>query len=111
VQTVYVEFDNNSVINDTSSFDTMPGNCSNPNNETVPLASGIKKAFDPFTMPIGSGSATENIEAVQKLLARANAYTGTINGLYNEALIDAIFRFQQTNGIVKIKTDDGAGTY
>lgn len=89
----------------------MPGNCSNPNNETVPLASGIKKAFDPFTMPIGSGSAIEDIKTVQKLLARVNAYTGAINGLYNEALTDAVFRFQQANGIVKEKTDDGAGTY
>jgi len=89
----------------------MPGNCSNPNNETVPLASGIKVAFDPFTMPIGSGSAIEDIQTVQKLLARVNAYTGAINGLYNEALTDAVFRFQQANGIVKEKTDDGAGTY
>jgi peptidoglycan hydrolase-like protein with peptidoglycan-binding domain len=111
VQTVYVEFDNNASIPDTSSFDSMPGNCSNPNNETVPLASGIKKAFDPFTMPIGSGSTVEDIKAVQKLLARVNAYTGDINGLYNEALTDAVFRFQQTNWIVKDKTDDGAGTY
>ena len=111
VQTVYVEFDNNSVIADTSSFDTMPGNCSNPNNETVPLSSGIKKAFDPFTMPIGSGSAVEDIQTVQKLLTRVNIYTGAINGLYNDTLTDAIFRFQKANGIVKEKTDDGAGTY
>lgn len=89
----------------------MPGNCSNPNNETVPLASGIKLAFDPFTMPIGSGSAIEDIKTVQKLLARVNIYTGPINGLYDEVLIDAIFRFQKANGIVKEKTDDGAGTY
>lgn len=111
VQTVYVEFDNNTSIPDTSSFDNMPGNCSNPNNETVPLASGIKQPFDPFTMPIWSGSAIEDIKTVQKLLARVNAYTWPINGLYNEALTDAVFRFQQANGIVKQKTDDGAGTY
>lgn len=89
----------------------MPGNCSNPNTETVPLASGIKKAFDPFTMPIGSGSAVEDIQAVQKLLTRVNIYTGAINGLYDETLTDAIFRFQKANGIVKEKTDDGAGNY
>lgn len=89
----------------------MPGNCSNPNNETVPLASGIKQPFDPFTMPIGSGSAKEDIQAVQKLLARVNAYTGVIDGNYNETLTDAIFQFQQANGIVKNRTDDGAGNY
>lgn len=111
VQTVYVEFDNNAVINDTSSFDSMPGNCSNPNNETVPLASGIKKEFDPFTTPIGSGTAREDIESVQKLLARVNAYTGVINGAYDESLTTAIFNFQKTNGIVKDRTDDGAWVY
>jgi peptidoglycan hydrolase-like protein with peptidoglycan-binding domain/3D (Asp-Asp-Asp) domain-containing protein len=111
VQTVYASFDNNTSIPDTSSFDSMPGNCSNPNNETVPLASGIKKAFDPFTMPIGSGSPTEDIQTVQKLLTRVNTYTGPINGLYNETLTDAIFHFQKTNNIVKEKTDDGAGVY
>lgn len=111
VQTVYVEFDNDTSIPDTSSFDTMPGNCSNPNNETVPLASGVKAPFDPFTMPIGSGSSVENIQAVQKLLARVNSYTGAINGLYNEALTDAIFWFQKANGIVRERTDEGAWVY
>lgn len=62
-------------------------------------------------MPIGTGSATEDIKTVQKLLARVNAYTGPINGTYDEKLTDAIFNFQKTNGIVKEKTDDGAGTY
>jgi len=96
---------------DTSSFDAIPSDCKNPNNETVPLASGTTIAFDPFTMPIGVGSKSENIKAVQKLLTRFGTYSGVINGLYNDALTDAIFRFQKANGIVKEKTDDGAGTY
>lgn len=111
VQTVYVEFDNNLTIPDTNSFDGISADCKNPNNETVPLASGVKKTFDPFTMPIGIGSDTEDLKTVQKLLTRVGAYTGAINGVYNEALTDAIFRFQKANGIVKEKTDDGAGTY
>lgn len=111
VQTVYVEFDNNLTIPDSTSFDGVSADCKNPNNETVPLASGTKTAFDPFTMPIGAGSDIENIKAVQKLLTRVSAYTGAINGTYNEALTEAIFRFQKANGIVKEKTDDGAGTY
>lgn len=85
-QTVYVEFDNNGSIPDTSSFDSMPGNCSNPNNETVPLASSAARVFDPFTMTIGSGSPAGDIETVQKLLARVRTYTGAINGLYNDHL-------------------------
>ncbi len=111
VQTVYVEFDNDLTLPDTTSFDGISSDCKNPNSETVPLASGTKTAFDPFTMPIGTGSDIENIKTVQKLLTRVNAYTGAINGTYNEALTDAIFRFQQANGIVKERTDDGAGTY
>lgn len=111
MQTVYVDFDNDTSIPDTSSFDNIPSDCKNPNNETVPLASGVKVAFDPFTMPIGVGSPVENIETVQKLLARVNAYTGAINGIYNDVLVAAIFNFQRANGIVKEKTDEGAGNY
>jgi peptidoglycan hydrolase-like protein with peptidoglycan-binding domain/3D (Asp-Asp-Asp) domain-containing protein len=111
VQTVYVEFDNNLTIPDSASFDGVSTDCKNPNNETVPLSSWTKTVFDPFTMPIGSWSDSENIKAVQKLLSRVSAYTWAINGVYNEALTDAIFRFQKANGIVKEKTDDGAGTY
>ncbi len=111
VQTVYVDFDNNLTIPDSTSFDGVSSDCKNPNTETVPLASGVKKTFDPFTMPIGTGSDVEDLKTVQKLLTRVGAYTGAINGLYNEALTDAIFRFQKANGIVREKTDDGAGTY
>jgi peptidoglycan hydrolase-like protein with peptidoglycan-binding domain len=111
VQTVYVDFDNDVTVPDTNSFDGLPSDCKNPNNESVPLASGTTIAFDPFTMPIGSGSKSDNIKAVQKLLSRVGIYTGPINGLYNDVLTDAIFRFQKANGIVKEKTDDGAGTY
>ena len=111
VQTVYVDFDNDMTLPDTSSFDGISSDCKNPNTETVPLASGTKVDFDPFTMPIGPGSTSDNIKAVQKLLTRVNAYTGLINGLYDDALTEAIFRFQKANGIVKEKTDDGAGTY
>lgn len=111
VQTVYVEFDNDVTIPDTSSFDGVNSDCKNPHSETVPLASGTKNVFDPFTMPIGSGSHADNIKTVQKLLTRVNAYTGPINGVYNDTLTDAIFRFQKANGIVKERTDDGAGTY
>lgn len=54
VQTVYVDFDNNTAPADTNNFDNVPSNCNNPHNETVPLASGATTtAFDPFTMPIG----------------------------------------------------------
>lgn len=113
VQTVYVDFDTNSTPSDTTNFDNIPSDCSNPHNETVPLASwgSNTRPFDPFTMPIGTGSPVENIKIVQNLLSRVNAYSGTIDWLYNETLTNAIFVFQKANGIVQEKTDDGAGTY
>jgi peptidoglycan hydrolase-like protein with peptidoglycan-binding domain len=112
VQTVYVDFDTNASPSDTANFDNIPSDCNNPHNETVPLSSGgTTKAFDPFTMPIGTGSPAENIKIVQNLLTRLNAYTGPIDGKYNDALIDAIFQFQKANGIVQNRSDDGAGTY
>lgn len=76
VQTVYVEFDRNASPADTNNFDNIPSDCSNPHNETVPLASGATtRPFDPFTMPIGRGSPAANIKIVQNLLSRIGAYT------------------------------------
>lgn len=111
VQTVYVDFDNSASPTDTANFDNIPSDCANPHNETVPLASGTTTAFDPFTMPIGVGSPVANIKIVQNLLSRLNAYSGLLDGKYNDALITAIFNFQKANGIVQNRSDDGAGTY
>jgi peptidoglycan hydrolase-like protein with peptidoglycan-binding domain len=112
VQTVYVEFDTATNPVDTVSLDTIPSDCTDPHNETVPLASGATtKPFDPFTMPIGTGSPTANIKIVQNLLARIKAYTGAIDGIYDDKLIEAIFQFQKINGIVQNRSDDGAGMY
>ncbi len=111
VQTVYVDFDNNTSIPDTTNLDSIPSTCKNPHNQTVPLASGAKKTFDPFTMSITAGSPAENIKIVQQLLQKAGAYTGTIDGIYGQDMIEAIFQFQKKQGIVVERSDDGAGLY
>ncbi len=111
VQTVYVEFDNNGSIPDTTSLVNIPSNCNNPHNETISLASGSAATFDPFTMTINSKSPASNVEAVQKLLARVGAYAGTIDGVFDNELIDAIYNFQLSNGIVQSRSDEGAGNY
>ena len=111
VQTVYVDFDNNTSIPDTTNLDSIPSTCKNPHNQTVPLASGAKKTFDPFTMSITAGSPAENIKIVQQLLQKAGAYIGTIDGIYGQDMIEAIFQFQKKQGIVVERSDDGAGLY
>jgi peptidoglycan hydrolase-like protein with peptidoglycan-binding domain len=105
---VYVDFDNNTSIPDTTTLDSIPSACKNPHNQTVPLASGAKKAFDPFTMSITAGSPSENIKIVQRLFQKANAYTGVIDGVYGQDMIEAIFQFQKKQGIVVERSDDGA---
>lgn len=111
VQTVYVDFDNNTSIPDTTNLDSIPSTCKNPHNQTVPLASGAKKAFDPFTMSITAGSPAENIKIVQQLLQKAGAYNGSIDGIYGQDMIEAIFQFQKKQWIVAERSDDGAGLY
>ncbi len=112
VQTVYIDFNNDTSIPDTSNFDNIPSDCTNPHNETVPLASGsTTRVFDPFTMPINAVSPQSDVKIVQNLLSRLNAYTGPIDGIFDEDFVEAIFQFQKTNGIVQAKTDDGAVTY
>ncbi len=112
VQTVYIDFNNSNSIPDTTNFDNIPSDCNNPHNETVPLASGsTTRVFDPFTMPINAVSPQADVKVVQNLLARLNAYNGSIDGIFDEDFVEAIFQFQKSNGIVQVKTDDGAGTY
>ncbi len=111
VQTLYVDLNNDTSVSDSTNFDAIPSDCSDPHNETVPLASGAQRVFDPFTMTIGSSSPKDDIIIVQRLLERIGAYTGPIDGVYDEDFVDTIFLFQKANGIVQNKTDDGAGMY
>ncbi len=62
-------------------------------------------------MPINAVSPQADVKIVQNLLTRLNAYSGPIDGIFDEDFVEAIFQFQKTNGIVQVKTDDGAGTY
>ncbi len=111
VQTVYVEFDKDTSEPDTGSIDFLSTDCKNPHNQTVPVASGVKKAFDPFTMTITAASPAENIKIVQELLKKAGSYKGDIDGIYGQAMIEAIYQFQKENDIVTSRNDDGAGLY
>lgn len=111
VQTLYVDFDTNTSLPDTTSLDMISSSCKNPHNERVWLASGTKTAFDPFNMPIWIGSDEEDIKIVQKLLTRTNAYSWPIDGKYNNTLIETILQFQIKHGIVQDKNQDWAGTY
>lgn len=112
VQTVYIDINNDTSIPDTTNFDNIPSDCKNPHNETVPLASGsTTRVFDPFTMPINAVSPEADVKIVQNLLARLGAYTGPVDGIFDEDFVEAIFQFQKSNGIVQARTDDGSGTY
>ncbi len=112
VQTVYIDINNDTSIPDTTNFDNIPSDCKNPHNETVPLASGsTTRVFDPFTMPINAVSPEADVKIVQNLLSRLGSYTGSIDGIFDEDFVEAIFQFQKANGIVQVRTDDGAGTY
>ena len=62
-------------------------------------------------MSITAGSPSDNIKIVQRLLQKAGAFTGTIDGVYGQDMIEAIFQFQKKQGIVVERSDDGAGLY
>lgn len=46
-------------------------------------------------MSITAGSPAENIKIVQQLLQKAGAYNGSIDGIYGQDMIEAIFQFQK----------------
>ena len=72
--------------------------------------SQAKKAKDtPFSYAIGKNSPKEKISLLQDFLQEIGLYTGEMNGVYNQEVIDVIYDFQIQNNIVKSPFDLGAG--
>jgi len=59
----------------------------------------LKKVPSIFHKWIGTKSSSNDIQELQKLLIQTGHYTGEVNGIYNEEMIDTIYDFQQANNI------------
>ncbi|MDC0506185.1 peptidoglycan-binding protein [Candidatus Gracilibacteria bacterium] len=62
-----------------------------------------------FYKPLGKGADQESVKQLQKFLTEANLYNGEVNGIYNDAVISAIFDFQVKNELVSYESEYGAG--
>lgn len=54
-----------------------------------------------FTRPFKSGEYAEGIKVLQNLLTTLQLYSGTINGIYDKATKDAVYKFQLSKWLLK----------
>ena len=63
-----------------------------------------------YTQNLGKGSVGKEVEKVQEALSRLG-YAVKTTGIYDQKTIEAVFAFQQKEGIVKNSTEQGAGYF
>jgi len=126
---------NNSVyedvyLGDYDSSESIPNVCANPDDNMAEEYSvadnGSEEAIDELeelakkynigiTPPIKDsleiGDSGDKVSKLQEELKNLNFYRGKITGKYDEITEHAVFKFQQSQGIVFDKKDQGAGVF
>lgn len=64
-----------------------------------------------FYSTLSRGLQGKSVMALQKQLAQLNFYRGEINGVFDEVTEHAVFKFQQSQGIVSAKGEVGSGVF
>jgi peptidoglycan hydrolase-like protein with peptidoglycan-binding domain len=54
-----------------------------------------------FKNPFKTNEENEDIKILQKLLIKLSYYTGSINGIYDNATLSAVYSLQKENGLLK----------
>ncbi len=60
---------------------------------------------------LGRDEEGDDVTALQRMLWDLGYYHGALNGLYDEATMDAVFEFQKQTGILQNEWQKGAGYY
>ncbi|MFH1012351.1 MAG: peptidoglycan-binding protein [Candidatus Peregrinibacteria bacterium] len=60
---------------------------------------------------LGKDAGGQDVEALQRMLWELGYYHGPVSHRYDELTIEAVFDFQQANGILNSAYDKGAGYY
>lgn len=68
-------------------------------------------ALSLHTRDLAFGDNGSHVSELQEELVRLNYYRGPITGYYGEVTEHAVFKFQQSLGIVTQKADNGAGIF
>lgn len=107
------------VLGDYSPNEAIPAQCDMEQWEapvvTVASTASVKAVFeevtesDYFTQTLSMGASGDQVEKLQSELKTLNFYRGESTGSYDDATLHAVFKFQQSQGIVSRKDDTGAG--
>lgn len=70
---------------------------------------GLRKVANVFHNPLGKWSNVEQVQELQKLLQETGFYKWTIDGVYNDEVIDIVYDFQIANTLMQNEYSIGAG--
>ncbi len=104
-------------LSDYSSSESIPNDCVLEEYDPVEVAKvvatkPVAKASDGSLMAtLAIGSSGQAVFDLQHELSRLNFYRGDVTGFYGEFTEHAVFKFQQSQGIVGTKNDAGAGVF
>ncbi|PIR54746.1 hypothetical protein COU74_03270 [Candidatus Peregrinibacteria bacterium CG10_big_fil_rev_8_21_14_0_10_36_19] len=97
--------------------EAIPNDCVMEQNDPVEIAKVnakqpvVKTSNGELASTLTIGSSGSAVFDLQHELARLNYYRGDVTGFYGELTEHAVFKFQQSQGIVKTKNDVGAGVF
>jgi peptidoglycan hydrolase-like protein with peptidoglycan-binding domain/3D (Asp-Asp-Asp) domain-containing protein len=87
-----------------------------PPTQNVPTLKVMASEFDvelsdTLGFNLSLGSEGERVENLQNELNRLNFYKAEITGIYDELTQHAVYKFQQSRGIIETEEDFGAGVF
>ncbi len=108
-----------------SSEESIPNDCSTvqkneeerpvppaePTEPTEPQIIEQPKSTTKFNVTLLFGYSGDHVSQLQKELRKLNFYKAEINGVYDEITEHAVFKFQQSQGVLKTEEDLGAGVF
>jgi len=106
------------VLDGYSPDEAIPADCSS--NEQIepvitvastPEAPAPEVELDYFSSALSAGNAGTDVIRLQKELTLLSFYRGPINGTYDSVTEHAVFKFQQSQGIVSAAEEIGAGVF
>jgi len=71
----------------------------------------LKENLSELSMGLGKKDEGDKVYKMKQMLWELGYYKGVLNGKYDSATMDAVFKFQKDNGIVRSDREQGAGFY
>ena len=90
---------------------TLKSKIENFNSTVLKEQSRLKDNLSELSVGLGKKDNGDKVYRMQQMMWELGYYKGELNGKYDSATMDAVFKFQKDNGIVQSDREQGAGFY